>query len=181
MSLIPPRARNLGSTSIARNSVPSPGCLTTIHFSTIACASSAPDEPRTSYYLNSRTYLHHLGDDPDKDTSGIWQWTFIFNFHDRDRFPYCLGAIRIQYASESWRMASRMKPPFTLRNFRGPRCQRILAKDPRCRRRGHRFDIHGDQLYLVSHHNASRFKVCDSRYRMETSARRGCRGAVRGV
>lgn len=26
-----------------------------------------PDEPRTSYYLNSRSYLHHLGDDPDKD------------------------------------------------------------------------------------------------------------------
>ena len=27
-----------------------------------------PDEPRTSYYLNSRAYLHHLGDDADKDS-----------------------------------------------------------------------------------------------------------------
>src|SRR6201997_5583722 len=26
-----------------------------------------PDEPRTSYYLNSHAYLHQPGDDPDKD------------------------------------------------------------------------------------------------------------------
>ena len=28
-----------------------------------------PDAPRTSYYLNSKDYLHHVGDDPEKDVA----------------------------------------------------------------------------------------------------------------
>ena len=57
-----------GNTSIAPNSEPSPGCPTTDSFFYNRLRKLGPDEPRTSYYLNSRTYLHHLGDDPDKDT-----------------------------------------------------------------------------------------------------------------
>src|SRR6202049_3436265 len=30
---------------------------------------AAPNDPRTSYYLNSKDYLHHIADDPEKDVA----------------------------------------------------------------------------------------------------------------
>jgi prolyl oligopeptidase len=120
----------------------------------------APDEPRTSYYLNSRTYLHHLGDDPDKDTSVFGNGLSPSVSMTETDFPivsvpsgssYALGIVvhgvqnettlyfaklsEVHDASVSWRKLLDVADEVTS------------------------FDIHGDHLYLVSHHNASRFKV----------------------
>jgi prolyl oligopeptidase len=120
----------------------------------------APGEPRTKYYLNSRGYLHHLGDDPDKDVAvfgnGISSAATI---KDID-FPfvalpagshYALGVVahgvqnettiyiapldQVRDANVAWRKICDIPDDVT------------------------GFDIHGDQGFFVTHHEASRFKV----------------------
>jgi prolyl oligopeptidase len=120
----------------------------------------APGEPRTSYYLNSRCYLHHLGDDPDKDVAvfgnGISPAATI---KDID-FPfialppgshYALGVVAhgvqnentiyiaplddVRDANVAWRKLCDVPDDVT------------------------GFDLHGDQGYFLTHREASRFKV----------------------
>jgi prolyl oligopeptidase len=120
----------------------------------------APDEPRTSYYLNSRTYLHHLGDDPDKDTpvfgNGLSR---SVSMTDAD-FPivsvpsgssYALGIVAHGVQNETTLYVAKLSE---VHDASAPWRKLLDVADEVTS-----FDVHGDHLYLVSHHNASRFKV----------------------
>jgi prolyl oligopeptidase len=119
-----------------------------------------PDEPRTSYYLNSRAYLHQLGDDPDKDvpvfgnglSSSISmgesdlpfialpvgsKYALAVNAHgvQNELTIYAAKVVDIHAAAAPWRKIADVPDDST------------------------GFDIHGDHLYLLTHHDAPRFKV----------------------
>lgn len=118
------------------------------------------DEPRTAYYLNSKMFLHHLGDDPDKDTvifghglSPAVQMT------DSD-FPvvilpigskYVLGLVAHGVQNEQTVYFTQLAD---LHDANAPWKKICDIADEVTN-----FDVHGDDLYLVTHHNASRFKV----------------------
>jgi prolyl oligopeptidase len=119
-----------------------------------------PDEPRTSYYLNSRAYIHHLGDDPDKDTpvfgNGL---SASVSMVDSD-FPvvsapsgskYALGVVAHGVQNEATIYVARLSEAH---DASAPWRKLVDVADEVTN-----FDIHGDHLYIVSHHNASRFKV----------------------
>src|SRR4029077_3239646 len=119
-----------------------------------------PDDPRTSYYLNSKDYLHHIADDPEKDVAIFGNGLSpAVSMTDSD-FPfvavppgskYAFGVIAhgvqnentiyvtsldsLHDASASWRKIADVGDQVTS------------------------FDIHGDHVYLLSHHEASRFKI----------------------
>jgi len=118
------------------------------------------DEPRTAYYLNSRAYLHHLGDDPDKDIpvfgNGLSPSVSMI---DSD-FPivsvppgskYALGVVSHGVQNEVTVYVVKLSD---LHDASAPWRKLIDVADEVTN-----FDIHGDHLYLVSHHNASRFRV----------------------
>jgi prolyl oligopeptidase len=120
----------------------------------------APSDPRTSYYLNSKDYLHHIGDDPEKDVAIFGNGLSPAVGMNESDFPfvavppgskYAFGVIAhgvqnentiyvtsldsLHDASASWRKIADVGDEVT------------------------GFDIHGDHVYLLSHHQASRFKV----------------------
>jgi prolyl oligopeptidase len=119
-----------------------------------------PDDPRTSYYLNSRAYLHHLGDDPDKDVPVFGNGLApAVSMVDSD-FPivsvppgskYALGIVGHGVQNETTMYVVKLSD---LHDASAPWRKLIDVADEVTN-----FDIHGDHLYLVSHHNASRFKV----------------------
>jgi prolyl oligopeptidase len=120
----------------------------------------APDDPRTSYYLNSKAYLHHIGDDPEKDvvvfgnglSSGVTMTETDFPFVSvPPGSKYAFGVVAhgvqnettiyvtsldtLHDASASWRKIADTSDDVT------------------------GYDVHGDHVYLLSHHEASRFKI----------------------
>jgi prolyl oligopeptidase len=120
----------------------------------------APNDPRTAYYLNSRDYLHHIGDDPDKDvaifgsglSSGVnmtetdlpfvtlppgskYAFGVIAHGVQNENTIYVTSLDSLYDASASWRKIADVGDEVA------------------------GFDIHGDHVYLLSHHEASRFKV----------------------
>ncbi len=120
----------------------------------------AADDPRTSYYLNSRDYMHRLGDDPEKDVAVFGNGLSPNVTMTESDFPfvavppgskYAFGVIAhgvqnentiyvtslesLHDASASWRKIADVGDEVT------------------------GFDVHGDHVYLLSHHEASRFKV----------------------
>jgi prolyl oligopeptidase len=120
----------------------------------------AAGEPRTSYYLNSRAYLHHLGDDPDKDVPVFGNGLSpAVSMVDTD-FPivsapsgskYALGIVAHGVQNESTVYVVKLSD---LHDAGAPWRKLFDVADDVTN-----YDIHGDHLYLVSHHNASRFKV----------------------
>jgi prolyl oligopeptidase len=119
-----------------------------------------PDAPRTSHYLNSRAYLHHLGDDPDKDIPVFGNGLSpSVSMVDTD-FPvvslpsgskYALGLVLHGVQNEATAYVVKLSD---LHDASAPWRKLFDVADDVTN-----FDIHGDHLYLVSHHNASRFKV----------------------
>jgi prolyl oligopeptidase len=120
----------------------------------------APDDPRTSYYLNSKDYLHHVADDPEKDVAIFGNGLSPAVSMTESDFPfvsvppgskYAFGVIAhgvqnentiyvtsldsLHDAGASWRKIADVGDEVT------------------------GFDIHGDHVYLLSHHEASRFKI----------------------
>jgi prolyl oligopeptidase len=120
----------------------------------------APEDARTSYYLNSKDYLHHVADDPEKDVAIFGNGLSPAVSMRESDFPfvsvppgskYAFGVIAhgvqnentiyvtsldsLHDASASWRKIADVGDEVT------------------------GFDIHGDHVYLLSHHEASRFKV----------------------
>ena len=120
----------------------------------------ASNDPRTSYYLNSKDYLHHIADDPEKDVAIFGNGLSPAVSMTESDFPfvsvppgskYAFGVIAhgvqnentiyvtsldsLHDASASWRKIADVGDEVT------------------------GFDIHGDHVYLLSHHEASRFKV----------------------
>src|ERR1700680_3230847 len=120
----------------------------------------APDDPRTAFYLNSKDYLHHIVDDPEKDVAVFGNGLSSAVSMTESDFPfvavppgskYAFGVIahgvqientiyvtrldRLKEASASWRKIADVGDEVTS------------------------FDIHGDHVYLLSHRQASRFKI----------------------
>ena len=120
----------------------------------------AADEPRTSYYLNSKMYLHHLGDDPDKDTAIFGHGLSpAVQMTDSD-FPvvilpigskYLIGLVAHGVQNEQTLYFAKLE---AVHDANVP-WQKICDVADEVTN----FDVHGDDLYLVTHHNASRFKV----------------------
>jgi prolyl oligopeptidase len=117
-------------------------------------------EPRTSYYLNSRAYLHHLGDDPDKDIAVFGNGLSPSVAMVDTDFPvvsvpsgskYALGIVAHGVQNETTVYIVKLSE---LHDTGAPWRKLFDVADDVTN-----FDIHGDHLYLVSHHNASRFKV----------------------
>jgi prolyl oligopeptidase len=119
----------------------------------------SPD-PRTAYYLNSKDYLHHIGDDPEKDVaifgnglaSGVsmtetdlpfvivppgskYAIGVIAHGVQNENTIYVTSLDSLHDASASWRKIADVGDEVT------------------------GIDIHGDHIYLLSHHEASRFKI----------------------
>src|ERR1700731_691048 len=120
----------------------------------------AANDPRTAYYLNSKDYLHHIADDPEKDvaifgnglSSGVsmtetdlpfvtvppgskYAFGLIAHGVQNENTIYVTSLDSLHDASASWRKIADVGDEVT------------------------GFDIHGDHVYLLSHHEASRFKI----------------------
>lgn len=120
----------------------------------------APGDARPTFYLDSRDYLHHVADDPEKDVVVFGKGlSSSVEMTDSD-FPYvavppgskyAFGVIAhgvqneatiyvtsletLHDASASWRKIADVGDEVT------------------------QFDIHGDHVFLLTHHEASRFKI----------------------
>ena len=119
-----------------------------------------PDEPRPSYYLNSRAYLHQLGDDPDKDAPVFGNGLSSSISMGESDFPFIALPVGSKYAlavdahgvqNELTIYAAKV---VDIHDAAAP--WRKIADVPDD---STGFDIHGDHLYLVTHHDAPRFKV----------------------
>src|SRR6202011_126332 len=120
----------------------------------------APDDQRTSFYLNSKDYLHHIADDPEKDVAvfgnGLssavsmtetdlpfvtvppgskYAFGLIAHGVQNENTIFVTSLDSLHDASASWRKIADVGEEVT------------------------NFDIHGDHVYLLSHHQASRFKI----------------------
>jgi prolyl oligopeptidase len=119
-----------------------------------------PGEPRTAYYLNSRDYLHHLGTDPDKDVPVFGNGLSAAVAMTDSDFPfvslppgshYAFGVVSHGVQNEVTAYIAKLED---VRDASVPwRKVADVADDVTG------FDIHGDYAYLLSHHNASRYKV----------------------
>lgn len=118
-------------------------------------ANSAP----TDRYLNSRTYLHVLGTDPDTDRLIFGTGVAMVKVDPADipfvatspGTPYALGIIAHGVRNE---ITAYVLP---LEGLSSPTLawKRFCDVDDDITG----FDVHGDDLYLLSHHQASRYKV----------------------
>ena len=120
----------------------------------------ASNDARTSYYLNSKDYLHDIADDPEKDVpifgNGLssevsmtetdlpfvivppgskYAFGVIAHGVQNENTIYVTSLASLHDASASWRKIADVGDEVT------------------------GFDIHGDRVYLLSHHEASRFKI----------------------
>ena len=118
-------------------------------------SASAP----TDRYLNSRTYLHILGTQPDKDRLIFGTGTPNVNIDPADipfvaTWPgaaYAVGVVAHGVRNE---ITAYVAPLNTLNGTAVP-WKRFCDVDDDVTG----FDVHGDDFYLLSHHGASRFKV----------------------
>jgi prolyl oligopeptidase len=118
-------------------------------------STSAP----TDRYLNSRAYLHVLGTSPDKDPMVFGAGTPNVNIDPADipfvaTWPgvsYALGVIAHGVRNE---ITAYVAPLDSLNSATGP-WKRFCDVDDDVTG----FDAHGTDLYLLSHHGASRYKV----------------------
>jgi prolyl oligopeptidase len=120
----------------------------------------APGAPRTDYYLNSRDYIHHVGDDPDKDVALLGNGlSSAVTMNDSD-FPfiglplgskYVFGVVAHGVQNEATIYIAKLDDAH---NANVP--WRKLADIPDAVTT---FDAHGDYGYFLTHLNASRFKV----------------------
>ncbi len=119
-----------------------------------------PNEPRTSYYLNSRAYIHHLGDDPDKDAPVFGNGLNSAISIGESDFPFVALPLGSKYAlavdahGVQNEITLYAAPLTDVHDANAP-WRKIVDIPDDCTS----FDIHGDNLYLVTHHNASRYKL----------------------
>src|SRR6266849_900557 len=118
-------------------------------------ATSAP----TDRYLNSRTYLHVLGTTPDKDRLVFGVGTPNVNIDPADipfvatwpSAPYALGIVAHGVRNE---ITAYVAPLDALSTETMP-WKRFCDVDDDVTG----FDVHAGDLYLLSHHGASRYKI----------------------
>jgi len=119
-----------------------------------------PDAAPTDRYLKSRAYLHVLGRDPDKDT-------VVFGYEvspavavKPEDIPFAVTAPGTSYAGAVIAHGVQNEITFyvaPLASLDKPAIPWKRACDVEDDITG--FDVHGDDLYLQSHKDASRFKV----------------------
>jgi prolyl oligopeptidase len=128
----------------------------------------APGAPRTDYYLNSRVYLHRLGNDPDKDVAVFGRGVSTKVDMAPADFPFIALPPGSKYAiavdahgvqNEVTAYAAKLED---VRDAQVP-WQKIADVDGEITS----FDIHGDSIYFLSHKNASRYKVLRADLRSE--------------
>ncbi len=121
-----------------------------------------PSEPRTSYYLNSRDYIHHLGNDPENDVAVFGKGLSpAVAITDSDlpfilRVPgsnYVFGMVAHGVQNEASIYIALLDQVHDA-GAGVPWRKLIDVSDDVTS-----FDVHGDNVYLLSHHNASRYKV----------------------
>jgi prolyl oligopeptidase len=120
---------------------------------------TTPNSAPTDRYLNSRTYLHILGADPEKDklVFGVGVSTVKVDPTDipfvltSPGTPYALGIIAHGVRNE---LTGYVVPLEGLSSATLP-WKRFCDVDDDVTG----LDVHGSDLYLVSHHQASRYKV----------------------
>lgn len=123
---------------------------------------TGPNDPPTAKYLNSKNFLHKLGEDPDRDAAVLGRgvtpqvdiaepdfpvvayspaspWVFGLVIHGvQNEFPvYVAKLSEIDGAKTPWKKIVGDADDVTS------------------------FDVRGDSLYLLTHHQASRFKVLE--------------------
>jgi prolyl oligopeptidase len=118
-----------------------------------------PTSPPTDRYLNSRMYLHVLGTAPDKDQMVFGVGTPNVNIDPADipfvaTWPgasYALGVVAHGVRNEITAYVA----PLAALNGTTVSWKRFCDVDDDVTG----FDVHGGDLYLLSHHGASRYKV----------------------
>ena len=119
-----------------------------------------PSEPRTSYYLNSQDYIHRLGNDPENDVAVFGKGLSpAVSMADSDlpfilRAPgsnYVFGVVAHGVQNETSLYVALLDQ---VHDASVPWRKLIDVPDDVTS-----FDIHGDDVYLLSHHSASRYKV----------------------
>jgi len=122
-----------------------------------------PASAPSDRYLNSRAYLHALGADPEKDrlifgvgVSGVKVDPPDFPFAViSPGTPYVLGVVAHGVRNE---ITAYVAPLESLNNATVPWKKFCDVDDDITG-----FDMHGEDLYLLSHHQASRYKVLHTR------------------
>lgn len=118
------------------------------------------DEPRTSYYLNSRDYLHHVGDDPEKDVAVFGNnLSASVTITDSD-FPVILLPLGSKYAFGVVEHGVQNEETIYVTSLDS--LHDATASWRKIADVGDEiinFDAKGDRVYLLSHHQASRFKI----------------------
>lgn len=119
-----------------------------------------PNSPGTDKYLRAKTYLHHLGGDPDKDEAVFGQGLASQVSIDDPDFPiavvppgshWVLGIIAHGVRNE---ITAYCAPLSELNGAKTP-WRKLFDVDADITNA----DVHGDHIYLLSHHNASRYQV----------------------
>jgi prolyl oligopeptidase len=120
----------------------------------------AAGQPPTDKYLNSRAYYHPLGSDPDKDEvllgRGLTPGVEIMETDTpyvaiSPASPYAVGLIAHGVMNEQTLYVARID------QLAGVKTAWKKLADVADGVTG--FDLHGDDAYLLSHHDASNFKV----------------------
>lgn len=119
-----------------------------------------PGAPRTDYYLNSRAYLHHLGTDPEIDVPLLGrELTPALSIAERD-FPFVALEPNSRYALAIVAHGVQNETTAYLAKLEDVRdattaWRKVVDVDDEITG----VDIHGDYAFVLSHHQASRFKV----------------------
>src|SRR5215469_8267960 len=119
-----------------------------------------PDAAPTDRYLKSRAYLHVLGRDPDKDTVVFGYEVSPAIVVKPEDIPFAVTAPGTSYAGAVIAHGVQNEITFyvaPLASLDKPAIPWKRACDVEDDITG--FDVHGDDLYLQSHKDASRFKV----------------------
>lgn len=120
----------------------------------------APGAPRTTYYLNSRDYIHHLGNDPDKDVAVFGNGLSPSVTANETDFPfvslppgshYAFGVLAHGVQNETTVYVANLED---IHDANVPWRKLCDVPDEVTG-----FDLHGDRAYLLTHHGASQFKV----------------------
>ncbi len=119
-----------------------------------------PNDPPTAKYLDSQALVHKLGESPEKDV-------LVISRKDAPGIPLTAADFpTIAYSPASpWLIAfalhgvQREFPVYVakLSDFKGAQTQWKKVADDADEVTG--FDMHEDDLYLLTHHQASRFKI----------------------
>ena len=120
----------------------------------------APNDPPTAKYLNMKVYLHKLGDDPDKDVAVLGRGVTPQVEITESDFPIVIYSPASPWLVALVRHGVQNEFPIyvaKLSDLAGAKTPwtKVVGDDDEVSN----FDIHDSTLFLMTHHNASRYKV----------------------